>query len=389
MKILITTLITVVTIFAGFWGGYNYVPIYHIKDITSKDTFGAITTIQGTDTLSASRTTINNNFTDLDSGKMDKATTTLYELTTANSITSATALASIGTITSGVWNGTKIGVAYGGTGTTSPERYRVLFGDGDNGFTMASTSGTSGQFLTSNGNGNYPSWTTSSINEAGTYNWSGTHTFATGIANFVNNVLFGDGTATTTLKISPYSNTASSTVLSHDGSGNWYHTPLTRLVLAEATSTVATGATTTLFAITIPANQLVIDSAIKGSAQIQFNNLGGGDDAMYLALNYGGVSVAHIGANDVTGANCFSGCNGVLDFYMIYDGTNQTGGFTYNGAKNNGTTFLVTNFMTFGAVSETRSVGVSSDQLFSLDANDGGGVDGDITIKSVYVELIK
>jgi hypothetical protein len=44
--------------------------------------------------------------------------TTLAGLTTANALTSASSLATVGTITTGVWNGTIIDIAHGGTGVT-------------------------------------------------------------------------------------------------------------------------------------------------------------------------------------------------------------------------------------------------------------------------------
>lgn len=90
---------------------------------------GAITTILGTDKLKDSRTTINDNFTDLDTTKMEISTTTLPLITTLNGLISATSLAtlnaltsatslatlsvltSIGTIGTGVWEGTPVDIS--------------------------------------------------------------------------------------------------------------------------------------------------------------------------------------------------------------------------------------------------------------------------------------
>lgn len=183
------------------------------KPVEPLDGIGAITTILGTDRLTDSRVTINNNFTDLDTTKMEMATTSVDSITTLSN------LATIGTITSGVWNGTAIPVGYGGTGTTSPSTYLTMIGDGANGFTVASTTGTSGQFWTSGGAGAYPSWTTSAISTSDNYAWTGTH-------NFLSTALFTALNASSTVIFNgvtynyPSALGASSTVPKIDGSGS-------------------------------------------------------------------------------------------------------------------------------------------------------------------------
>ena len=141
-------------------------------------TYGSsITTINATDTLKDSRTTINDNFTALNAGKIENASTSIAAITTLNNLTSASSLATIGTITTGVWSGTAIAVGKGGTGTTSPSQYQIILGNGSAGLTVASSTGTSGQFLTSNGTAAYPNWTTSSIDQSLNYTWTGNHYF--------------------------------------------------------------------------------------------------------------------------------------------------------------------------------------------------------------------
>jgi len=51
-----------------------------------------------------------------------------------------------------------------------------MIGNGANGLQVIGF-GTNGQFLTSGGDATLPSWTTSSIDEAGDYTWTGTHNF--------------------------------------------------------------------------------------------------------------------------------------------------------------------------------------------------------------------
>jgi len=166
------------------FGIYHFLP-FGIVDLNSDSVLGAtsITTINATDKIKDSRTTINDNFTSLNYNKIEIATTslpnitTLAGLTTANALNSASSLTTIGTIGTGIWNGTAIGVGYGGTGTTSPTQYLVMLGDGSNGLVVASSTGTSGQFLTSNGAGAYPSWQSSSVNLSDNYMWTGMHIF--------------------------------------------------------------------------------------------------------------------------------------------------------------------------------------------------------------------
>lgn len=131
-----------------------------------RDRLGAVVTISDTDLISDFVSRYNSNLSELASTTISVSTTTLPL------ITSLPNLNTVGTITSGT-----ISVGVGGTGTTTMLAYHVLLGDGSNGITAASSTGTSGQFLTSNGAGAYPSWTTSSIDQAAGYIWTGNHTF--------------------------------------------------------------------------------------------------------------------------------------------------------------------------------------------------------------------
>ena len=128
--------------FASAFGVYNLMPLSWIE-IGEGSNLGAITTIQGTDTLSDSRTTINDNFTDLDITKMEMSTTSVDSITTLSN------LVSIGTITTGVWTGTDVTVANGGTGLSTLTANAVMLGNGSSNVNFVSGLGSSGQFLTS------------------------------------------------------------------------------------------------------------------------------------------------------------------------------------------------------------------------------------------------
>lgn len=69
-------------------------------------------------------------------------------------------ITALGTIATGVWQGTPVTVTYGGTGAASFTAYSVICGGttGTGAFQNVSGLGTSGQVLTSNGNGALPTW---------------------------------------------------------------------------------------------------------------------------------------------------------------------------------------------------------------------------------------
>jgi hypothetical protein len=86
---------------------------------------------------------------------------TLSGTTLAATVVSSS-LASVGTITTGVWNGTAVDVPHGGTGNTSLTAYAVLCGGTTSTSTVQSVAsvGTSGQALISNGAGALPTFQT-------------------------------------------------------------------------------------------------------------------------------------------------------------------------------------------------------------------------------------
>lgn len=157
----LTTLISAVVLF-------NYLPLHYLESNTPQKKFGAtITTINGSDTISSSRAVINTNFSNLNSDKMEVSTTSVKSITTLSNLTT------VGTITSGIWNGTRLTVPYGGTGSTTLSANQVLLGNGTSGITTPSGYGTSGQFLTSAGTGAAPTWTSASFDTTLNYTVTG------------------------------------------------------------------------------------------------------------------------------------------------------------------------------------------------------------------------
>lgn len=135
-----------------------------------------ITTINGTDRLTDSRTTINNNFTALNNGKIENSTTSLPLILSLSGLTYAPSLNWVGTIATGTWNGSTLTVSYGGTGSSTLASKQLLIGNGTSSLQVIGF-GTAGQFLTSSGTDALPYWSTASINEAGNYTWTGSSTF--------------------------------------------------------------------------------------------------------------------------------------------------------------------------------------------------------------------
>ncbi len=77
----------------------------------------------------------------------------------ATNVTTLSSLSTVGTITSGTWTGSVIGVNYGGTGLTTATAHGVILGNGSSLFHVTSA-GTSGQCFTSNGASSDPSFQT-------------------------------------------------------------------------------------------------------------------------------------------------------------------------------------------------------------------------------------
>jgi len=126
----------------------------------STATYPATTTVNQILYSSATNTitgisTANNGVLITSAGGIPSISTTIPNATQLN-------ITSLGTITTGVWNGTAITVANGGTGNTTFTAYSVICAGttATGAFQNVSGIGTSGQVLTSNGAGTLPTWQT-------------------------------------------------------------------------------------------------------------------------------------------------------------------------------------------------------------------------------------
>lgn len=131
--------------------------------------------------------TSNQNF-ELTSGKVFRINgAQVLSQTALGSGVVSSSLTSVGTITSGTWNGTTIAVANGGTGRTTLTANAILLGNGTSGVNSVVT-GTSGQLLQSSGT-NAPVWTTGLTYDSATSTLTTTHFNSTSDASLKINVV--------------------------------------------------------------------------------------------------------------------------------------------------------------------------------------------------------
>lgn len=269
----------------------------------SEPTFGnvTLTDITGTDSLSAYPTTQNANNTIL-----ENALNSIVGTTTISTLTTASSLATVGTITTGTWNADAISVAYGGTGSTTLSSNQVLLGNGTSALSVVSGYGTSGQFLTSQGTGSAPVWTTSAIDETGSYNFTGTtfrikNLFA---SSTVANPIVLNGVSFST----PTSDGATSTILSTNGSGvlTWNTpqqlNPFGAFLGATTTPFTLTDTTTeTVYGqggfATIPGGYMGSTGAINAKLVVGPTSDSGASDTVTFKMKLGGTTVCQ-GATD-------------------------------------------------------------------------------------------
>lgn len=164
---------------------------YQGYKLETKELGATITTIDGGDKLKDSRVVINTNFSNLNTDKMEWSS--WYATTSAPQITTLSNLTTVGTITSGTWNGTTITVSRGGTGSTTLSANNVLLGNGTSAIINV-PAGTSGQFLTASTTGNPPYWASASVNQGDNYTWTGAHIFNG--TTTANNLLISSSTIT-------------------------------------------------------------------------------------------------------------------------------------------------------------------------------------------------
>jgi hypothetical protein len=104
--------------------------------------------------------------------------TSVLSSTTLGSGVTASSLTSLGTISTGVWNGTAVGAAYGGTGQTTYTTGDILYASGATAISKLSSSSTAGAVLASTGSASAPEYKTISFTNGSVTSGSGTLTLA-------------------------------------------------------------------------------------------------------------------------------------------------------------------------------------------------------------------
>ena len=271
--------------------------------------FGAFTTIASTDTLTNFPTTYNANLTKT----IEVGTTSVASITTLAN------LESIGTIITGIWNGTVIGVAYNGTGTTSPTTNQVMLGNGSSGFKVIGF-GTSGQFLTSGGDATAPSWTVGTVDQTQDYNFTGTtfrvknlHASSTSANPIVLNTISYN---------TPSAQGAASTTLQNDGAGNlsWlgFTKKLTTLPTINQNCSTNNAASTTIYSFAIPANTLGTTNGVRVRTNLITGNYGA--DIIWFDVGYGNASTTAF----LTTTSAFGSGGGYIEVSLLANGATNS-----------------------------------------------------------------
>lgn len=292
-----------------FIGLYNYLPLDWVAFNQGVKNFGAtITTIQGSDTLSASRSVINTNFSNLNDFKIENSTTSVAAITTLAN------LSTVGTIASGVWNGTAVTVPYGGTGSTTLGSNLVLLGNGTSNVKTVTGLGSSGEVLMSNGAGSAPSWQSSSVNQTSDYNWTGHHIFTSLFATLAS-------TTNATSTASHYFPFVTSSILKTDSAGkltaataNTDYLATTKFI-STTTQAVYTGAASgTLWSQSVLGGTLSTNNGLRGKFYVSWNSQS--TTAKNIDLNFGGTDCASASTGSLPAATSIT-TKGYIEFLLL------------------------------------------------------------------------
>lgn len=145
----LTSLTAVGTIATGTWNGTVVSGLYGGTGVANSGktiTLGGNLTTSGAYNLTATLTG-NTSVTFPTSGTL-----------LSTGVTALSSLATVGTITSGTWNGTTVGVVYGGTGLTSATQGDIIYASGANTLAKLAKSASATRYLSNTGTSNNPAW---------------------------------------------------------------------------------------------------------------------------------------------------------------------------------------------------------------------------------------
>lgn len=144
-----TNIVTLGTVVTGTWNATVIAGLYGGTGIANS---GKTITLGGNLTTSGAFTTTltvtaNTNVTLPTSGTLVNS-----------AVTTLSSLVSVGTITTGVWSGTAVGVTKGGTGLTSLTQGDILYASAANTLSALAKSATATRYLSNTGSSNNPAW---------------------------------------------------------------------------------------------------------------------------------------------------------------------------------------------------------------------------------------
>lgn len=313
MRRLLSTILISVIVFTVLvnvpikYFSYNY---WFNRDLGALST----TDVQTTDNLSDWPTLYNANLAILDSELLELAD--FFSTTTISNITALAGLTTVGTIGTGVWEATDVGVAHGGTGKSAWTQYLIPYADTTTSFSQIPI-GTNGQVLTSNGAGSVASFQDGTINQNIAYDF--TNNFSISGSSY-----FADLAASSTVNfagvdlIFPSSQGAASTTLKTTGSGNLIWDVEDMYLMDEVVlSGSATYATTTF---TNPPRSMraviFVPSSTNDQLALRFN---GNSTGAYTFRAYFDNEAATAQQASAQGQINFEGTATTTERYMVVD----------------------------------------------------------------------
>lgn len=297
--------------------------------------------------------------------------------------TGSTGITKVGTISTGTWKGTTIGIGYGGTGTsTAPTKNGIIYASSTTAY-ASTAAGSDGYILIGKGANTAPTWqeilpiahggtgTKTAPTQWGIIYASATTTYASTGAGTAGYLLQSNATSAPTWIQATDSNTVS-TIVKRDASGNFSAGTITASLTGTASKATAdaSGNTITTYYCTLSTDQTISGTkTLTGSINIGTSSAGG---ILNGSATDGGINTLELG-NDVWIGDCNT--VGVVGIKST-SSTDQTGlGFYTNTGSLIGTLISNSNCLStsqnFVAGHYVANTGESQDYLVRVSGGAG------------------